>query len=124
MWCTVRRRVPQTIPIIVPTCHDGRVETGMVSRLAWPGGNVTGLSKLTPELAAKRLERLEETAPELSDVAVLWNPAYSNFKADWRKTRGAASRLGMTLDALEFRRPEDLGLPYGSTAAPSVPGAW
>ena len=102
------RRATQTIPIVVATCNDDLVETGIVSSLARPGGNVTGLSKLTPELAAKRLELLKETAPELSHIAVLWNPGYSDFNADWREIRAAARRLGVTLHPVEFRRPEDL----------------
>jgi len=102
------RLATQAIPIVVATCNDDLVETGIVSSLARPGGNVTGLSKLTPELAAKRLELLKEVAPKLSHVAVLWNPGYSDFKADWRETRAAASRLGMTLNPVEFRNTEDL----------------
>src|SRR5207244_479387 len=49
------RRATQTIPIVVAACNDDLVETGIVASLGRPGGNITGLSKLTPELAAKRL---------------------------------------------------------------------
>ena len=102
------RRATQTIPIVVATCNDDLVETGIVGSLARPGGNVTGLSKLTPELAAKRLELLKETVPALSHVALLWNPGYSDFKADWREIRAASRRLEVTLHPVEFRRLEDL----------------
>ena len=91
------RRATQTIPIVVAACNDDLVETGIVASLGRPGGNITGLSKLTPELAAKRLQLLKQTFPTISRVAVLWNPAYSDFKADWRELRAAAHALGITL---------------------------
>ena len=101
------RRATQTIPIVVAACNDDLVETGIVASLGRPGGNITGLSKLTPELAAKRLELLKQTFPTISRVAVLWNPAYSDFKADWREMRAAAHALGITLHPVEFRRPDE-----------------
>ena len=66
-----------TIPIVVAACNDDLVATGLISSLARPGGNITGLSDLTPELGAKRLELLKEAAPKVRRVAVLWNPAFS-----------------------------------------------
>jgi len=114
------RSATQTIPIVVATCNDDLVKTGIVNSLARPGGNVTGLSKLTPELAAKRLELLKETAPALSHVAVLWNPGYSDSKADWRETRAAARRLGVTLHPVEFRRPEDLEAAFATIKSEHV----
>jgi len=59
-------------------------------------------------LAAKRLELLKDTVPTVSHVAVLWNPAYSDFKADWRELRSAANRLKITLYPVEFRRVDEL----------------
>jgi putative ABC transport system substrate-binding protein len=104
----VARQATRTIPIVVATCNDDMLETGLVSSLQRPGGNVTGLSKLTPELAAKRLSLLKETVPSISRVAVLWNPSYSNFKADWRELEVAAKRTGVTLQSFEFRRADEL----------------
>ena len=101
------RRATRTVPVVVATCNDDLVETGAVASLRRPGGNITGLSKLTPELAAKRLELLKQTFPAVSRVAVLWNPAYSDFKADWRETRASAQTLGMAIYPVEFRRPEE-----------------
>jgi putative ABC transport system substrate-binding protein len=105
-----------TIPIVVAACNDDLVATGLISSLARPGGNITGLSELTPELGAKRLELLKEAAPRVRRVAVLWNPTYSerfsaNFRfwsSDWTELRAAAQALGMTLQSMEIRGPDEL----------------
>jgi ABC-type uncharacterized transport system substrate-binding protein len=104
-----------TIPIVVAACNDDLVATGLISSLARPGGNITGLSELTPELGAKRLELLKEVVPRVRRVAVLWKPASServsdNFRfwsSDWIEMRAAAQVLGMTLQSAEIRGPED-----------------
>jgi putative ABC transport system substrate-binding protein len=104
-----------TIPIVVAACNDDLVATGLIASLARPGGNITGLSELTPELGAKRLELLKETAPKAKRVAVLWNPAYSErfspgfrfWAPDWTEIREAARVLGMTLQSVEVRGPID-----------------
>jgi putative ABC transport system substrate-binding protein len=67
------KRETQTIPIVMAASNDP-VATGLVASLARPGGNVTGLSIISPELSAKRLELLREVVPGLSRVAFLWNP--------------------------------------------------
>jgi len=102
------RQATSTIPIIVAACNDDMVATGIVASLARPGGNVTGISKLTPELAAKRLELLKASVPRISRVAILWDPGYADFAADWRELRRAASVLGVTLQPVQIRGPEDL----------------
>ncbi len=102
------RQATQTIPIVVATCNDDLVETGIIKSMQRPGGNITGLSKLSPELASKRLSLLKQTLPSISHVAVLWNPAYSDFKADWRELKAAAQRMGITLHSFEFRGIGDL----------------
>ena len=89
--------------------------TGLISSLARPGGNITGLSELTPELGAKRLDLLKEVAPKVRRVAIVWNPATSErssvhfrfWSADWVEVRGAAQVLGMTLQPVEIRGPDD-----------------
>jgi putative tryptophan/tyrosine transport system substrate-binding protein len=102
------RRATADIPIVVATCNDDMVETGIVKSMQRPGGNVTGLSKLTPELAAKRLSLLKQAVPSISRVAVLWNPDYSDFKADWRELEAAAYRMEVTLKSFEFRHADEL----------------
>ena len=114
------RRATQTIPIVVASCNDDMVETGIVKSLARPGGNITGLSKLTPELAPKRLQLLKQVVPGAARIAVLWNPGYSDFKADWRELRAAAQKLGVTLLPVEFRRPDDLDPAFATIARERV----
>ena len=112
------------IPIVVAACNDDLVATGLISSLARPGGNLTGLSELTPELGAKRLELLKEAAPRVRRVAVLWNPAYSerfsaNFRfwsSDWKEMRTAAQVLKMTLQSMEIRGPDDLDTAFSAMA--------
>ncbi len=100
------RRATRTIPIVVATCTDDMVASGIVASLARPGGNVTGQQKLTPELSMKRLDLLKQVAPGAARIAVLWDPGYSDFAADWKALRGAAQVLGVTLLPIEARGPE------------------
>jgi putative ABC transport system substrate-binding protein len=100
------RRATQTIPIVVATCTDDMVASGLVASLARPGGNITGQQKLTPELSAKRLEYLKQVVPGAARVAVLWDPGYSDFAADWRALREAAKELGVTLLPIEANGPD------------------
>src|SRR5262249_11478737 len=66
-------RATKTVPIVMASPGDP-VATGLVKSLARPGGNVTGLTQMATDLAAKRLELLKEVAPGISRVAVLWDP--------------------------------------------------
>jgi len=102
------RKATATTPIVVATCNDDMVETGIVKSLRHPGGNITGLSKLTPELASKRLSLLKQAVPSISRVAVLWNPDYADFNADWRELDAAAKRLRVSLESFEFRDADEL----------------
>ncbi|MDM0002235.1 ABC transporter substrate-binding protein [Variovorax sp. J22P240] len=111
------RRATQTIPIVVPTCNDDLVELGIVKSFKHPGGNITGMSKLTPQLASKRRELLLQAVPQAKRIAILWNPGYSEFKADWRELRDAARVLGVTLVPFEFRKVDDLEPVFDSIAA-------
>ncbi|MBI2754075.1 MAG: ABC transporter substrate-binding protein [Betaproteobacteria bacterium] len=97
----------KTIPIVMRSSNDP-VEMGLVSSLARPGGNVTGVYSLYAELTPKRLELLKEAIPGLTRVAVLWNPEFRGSQVVWRDTQAAAKALGLTLHSLEVRRPEDL----------------
>ena len=102
------RQATSTIPIVVASCNDDMVETKIVASLAHPGGNVTGFSKMTPELTAKRLDLLKEMVPSASHVAVLWDPGYSTYVADWQGLRATARAEGVVLHPVEARRPDDL----------------
>ena len=96
------RAATSTIPIVMAISGDA-LRTGLVPSLARPGGNITGLSILAPELSAKRLQLLNETIPRLSHVAVLWNPENPDSRVNWEGTQVAALRLGLVLQSLEVR---------------------
>ena len=84
------------IPIVMAVSTDP-VAAGFVATLARPGGNVTGLSILAPELSGKRLEILREAVPRLSRVAVLWNARAPHHRQLLRETEDAGRTLGVTI---------------------------
>ena len=94
----------------------GGVGAGVVASLARPGGNLTGLSTLGPELSGKRLELLQEVVPGLTRVAVLWNAANPANASVWQETPAAAHALGLQLHAQDVRGPQDLGGALALTA--------
>jgi putative ABC transport system substrate-binding protein len=79
-----------------------------VASLARPGGNVTGLSTISPELSGKRLALLKEAVPGLSRVALVWNPDVRGNLLDYRETEGAARSLRLEFQSVEVSRAEDL----------------
>jgi putative ABC transport system substrate-binding protein len=101
------KRETQTIPIVMGNSTDP-VGTGFVASLARPGGNVTGVSSISPELSGKRLESLREVIPGLSRVAFLWNPDIRGAVLDYNETEGAARSLGLQVQSVEVVRAEDL----------------
>jgi len=101
------KHATQTIPIVMTTAIDP-VGGGLVASLARPGGNLTGLSVLAPELSGKRLELLQEVVPGTTRVAVLWNAANPANAAAWHETQAAAGALGLRLHAQEVRDAQDL----------------
>ena len=100
------KRETQTIPIVMGNSTDP-VGTGFVASLARPGGNITGLSSISPELSGKRLELLKEVVPGLSRVAFLWNPDVRGAVLDYKETEGAAGSLHLQLQSVEVVRAED-----------------
>jgi putative ABC transport system substrate-binding protein len=101
------KQATQSIPIVMAIAGDP-VGAGLVSSLARPGGNVTGHSTLTPEVEGKRLELLKEAVAKLSRVAVLRNPANPFTPISWKATQAAAEALGVKLQPVEVRGPNDL----------------
>jgi putative ABC transport system substrate-binding protein len=83
------------------------VETGLVASLAHPGGNITGMSMMTAPLGGKRLELLKRTVPDLTRVAVFWNPPNPAYGPILKELEAAAPTLGVELLRLEVRAPED-----------------
>ena len=92
-----------TIPIVMMAAGDP-VGSGLVASLAQPGGNVTGMSLMAPDLGGKRLELLKELLPGISRVAVLWNAANPYSALVFKETAGAARTLGVELQSLEILR--------------------
>ena len=100
------RKATTAIPIVTAGGADA-VAGGLVESLARPGGNVTGLSQMTVELAGKRLQLLKEIVPALSHVAVLWNPQSVNATLNWKEIQQPARQLGIQLHSLEVRSPNE-----------------
>jgi ABC-type uncharacterized transport system substrate-binding protein len=101
------RQATGTIPIVMAVSGDP-VGAGYVASLARPGGNITGLSYLSPDLSAKLLEFLKEMLPSVSRVAVLWNAANPVKALDFKETQRAARLLGLTIQSVEVRALSDL----------------
>jgi putative tryptophan/tyrosine transport system substrate-binding protein len=96
----------KTIPIVFAAAGDP-VASGIVASLARPGGNVTGLTILAPELTGKRLELLKETFPRLTRVAFLRNPLGINSPIVWKEAEAASQSLGLQLQSIEVRSLDD-----------------
>ncbi len=94
-----------TVPLV--TVSGDPVRAGFVASLAQPGGNITGLANLTPELVGKRLELLKEVVPQVSRVAVLWNPDNTIAGLRMRATEVAANSLDIKLQSVAVRVPND-----------------
>jgi ABC-type uncharacterized transport system substrate-binding protein len=99
------------IPIVMSSGGDP-LAVGLVASLARPGGNVTGLATISPELSGKRLELLKQVVPSLRRVAVLWNPENPAHGPGLRAAESAARTLGLELQILEFRVQEDFGAAF------------
>lgn len=97
----------RTIPIVMANSTDP-LGTGLIASLARPGGNVTGLTSISPQLSGKRLELLKDVFPKLSRVAFLWNPEIRGAVLDYQQTEGAARSLGLQLQSVEATRVEHL----------------
>jgi putative ABC transport system substrate-binding protein len=96
-----------TIPIVFVAVGDP-VKAGLVTSLARPGGNVTGLSLLTADLSGKRLSLLMETVRKVSRVAILMNPDNPISAVFFEETRLAARRFGVDLQPLDARSPKEI----------------
>jgi len=106
------RQATQTVPIVMPVSSDP-VGDGLVASLARPGGNITGLSLMAPELGQKRLQLLQETFPKVSRaVAVLWNPAYVGMRARFEQAQVAAPAAGLTVRSVEVRDTHELDVAF------------
>jgi putative ABC transport system substrate-binding protein len=102
-----------TLPIVF-VVHGDPIGTGDIQSLAHPGGHITGLSQMHPELSTKQLDLLKQIAPGISRVGILWNAANPAKAADWKELKPAARTLGVVLQSFEVRRPEDFDDAYAA----------
>jgi len=100
------KKVAGDIPIVF-VVHGDPIGSGDIQSLAHPGGHITSLSQMHPELTTKQLDLLKRIVPGISRVAVLWNAANPAKLADWRELKPATHSLGVELQSVEVRRPED-----------------
>jgi putative ABC transport system substrate-binding protein len=96
----------KNVPIVIAGAGDP-VATGLVDGLARPGGNITGVTELSTELSAKRLEILRDALPALTRVAMLWNAADLGMTLRYRSAEDAARVLGVKVQTLGVREPDD-----------------
>jgi putative ABC transport system substrate-binding protein len=104
----IARKATALVPIVMANDHNA-IGSGFVSTLARPGSNVTGISSFGTELSSKRLQLLRETVREITNVAILWNPAEPSAEIYVQATREAASALGMQFQSLQIDASSDLG---------------
>jgi putative tryptophan/tyrosine transport system substrate-binding protein len=103
------------IPVVFPNAISP-VESGVVASLANPGGNITGGAAQTAILSTKRLAILKEVLPSLARGAVLWNAANPALAYPWKESLIAASALGLKLQSIEVRSPEDISAAFAAIA--------
>jgi putative ABC transport system substrate-binding protein len=102
------KRATTTIPIVMPLSSDP-VGDGLVASLARPGGNITGMSMMAPELSAKRLQLLKQVFPKQDrPAAVLWNPDYVGMAARFKQLQIEAPTVGMNVRSVEIRDSREL----------------
>ena len=107
------------VPIVMAVSGDP-VGTGVVTSLARPGGNITGFSLMSAELAGLRLSVLREAVPTARRIGVLYNPTERPTEREMRETEAAAVTLGVTLQPLEARDGDDLDQAFASAVAGKV----
>jgi putative ABC transport system substrate-binding protein len=115
------KQATSSIPIVMTGSSDP-VGTHLVASLARPGGNVTGLSLLSPELSGKRMELLRNVTGELSSLAVLWNPDDPPAAIALKETEDAAGAMRLKITAVEARNADDL-VPAFRAIAKAAPNA-
>ena len=113
------QQATRTIPIIMGNSQDP-VSEGFVASLARPGGNLTGLTLFSPDLAAKRAQLLKEIAPTLTRVAVLWNADDPALGLALRETVAAANTLGLEFRSLGVRGPSEFDAAFRTATQEGV----
>jgi putative ABC transport system substrate-binding protein len=114
------QQATKSIPIVMVASNP--IGDGLVESLAHPGGNITGMSLLTPELSGKRLEFLRQACGKPSAIAVFYNPDDPPAVQALKETRDAARQAGLQVTAVEARTPNDIAPGFEEIAA-ARPGA-
>ena len=110
------KQATSTIPIVM-TVSAYPDKIGLVESLARPGGNLTGLSNLGPELMGKQFELLKEIDAKISRLAVLWNPQSPVEKLVLAEMRATGPRAGLEMQSIEVRTPEDAAAGFAAVTA-------
>jgi putative ABC transport system substrate-binding protein len=116
----VKKTAPN-VPLVMIAVGDP-VGTGLITSLAHPGGNITGLTSIASDLEGKRLELLREVLPQVSHVAVLWNPASPFQVVSEKELQAAARELGIKVLSLGVKAAEDFDIAF-ATILKARPGA-
>jgi putative tryptophan/tyrosine transport system substrate-binding protein len=115
------KKATTTIPLVMIAVGDP-VGSGLIASLAHSGGNVTGLTSISPELDGKRLELLREVVPNISHVAVMWNPTSPLQVVAEKATRAAAQPMGIRILSLGVHADEQFDHAF-ATIRKEKPGA-
>jgi putative ABC transport system substrate-binding protein len=113
---SVVKKTAGRIPIVFGFSGDP-VEAGLVTSLSHPGGNLTGMTFLSTDLAGKRLELLKEISRGISRVAILANPQHPGERRDWQASQAAARNLGLKLQYFPVRTSADFDDAFGRIVA-------
>ena len=108
------RQATGTVPIVF-ALNSAPVEAGVVASLSRPGGNVTGLSEITPELSGKRVELLREAVPGLARAGVVWSPQFPGPALQFQEAEQAARALGLELVPLPVRSTDEIDVVPAAT---------
>jgi putative ABC transport system substrate-binding protein len=108
------KQATSTIPIVMALPAGDAVAAGLITSLARPGGNVTGLTDESVQLSAKRLEILKQTVPKAAVIAVLWNANDEGMTLRYREIEKAARILNVAVQPLSVREPDDFAVAFST----------
>ena len=113
------KQATSTIPIVMASSANSE-RIGLVESLARPGGNITGLSNVAPELFGKRLQYLKDIAPKVSRVAVLWFPESAAETLGYQDLLAAAAVAGLKIQSIEMRTSDDYVAAFADVTASRI----
>ena len=112
----IAKQTTSTIPIVMVASSDP-VGTGLITNLVRPGGSITGLTRMSSELSAKRLELLREVTPSVSRLAVLWNASSPDKVREFSETQSVAREWGMQLRSLAVQNVDEFWAAFQAATA-------